>query len=47
MTYSGVQISWQRIFLAGNQGNHQKGLIILPTAVGVLADFWVPNQIDS
>ena len=20
--YSGVQISWQRIFLAGNQGNH-------------------------
>ena len=25
----------------------QKGLIILPTAGGVLADFWVPNEIDS
>ena len=24
-----------------------KGLIILPTAGGVLADFWVPNEIDS
>ena len=22
------------------------GLIILPTAEGVLADFWVPNEID-
>ena len=22
-TYSGVQISWQRVFWAGNQGNHQ------------------------
>ena len=27
--------------------SHQKGLIILPTAGGVLADFWVPNEIDS
>ena len=27
--------------------SHSKGLIILPTAVGVLADFWVPNEIDS
>ena len=26
---------------------HQKGLIILHTAGGVLADFWVPNEIDS
>ena len=26
---------------------HSKGLIILPTARGVLADFWVPNEIDS
>ena len=26
---------------------HQKGLIISPTAGGVLADFWVPNEIDS
>ena len=25
----------------------QKGLIILPTAGGVLADFCVPNEIDS
>ena len=25
----------------------QKGLIILATARGVLADFWVPNEIDS
>ena len=24
-----------------------KGLIILPTAGGILADFWVPNEIDS
>ena len=24
-----------------------KGLIILPTARGVLADFWVLNEIDS
>ena len=23
MTYSGVQIRWQRLFWAGNQGNHQ------------------------
>ena len=27
--------------------SHLKGLIILPTAGGVLADFWVPNEIDS
>ena len=26
---------------------NKKGLIILPTAGGVLADFWVPNEIDS
>ena len=26
---------------AGNQGKHQKGL---PTAWGILADFWVPNH---
>ena len=26
--------------------NH-KGLIILPTAGGILADFWVPNEIDT
>ena len=25
----------------------QKGLIILPTAGGILADFWVPNEIDT
>jgi hypothetical protein len=25
----------------------QKGLIILAPAGGVLADFWVPNEIDS
>ena len=25
----------------------KKGLIILATARGVLADFWVPNEIDS
>ena len=25
----------------------QKGLIILAPARGVLADFWVPNEIDS
>ena len=26
---------------------HYKGLIILAQAGGVLADFWVPNEIDS
>ena len=27
--------------------SNQKGLIILAPAGGVLADFWVPNEIDS
>ena len=26
---------------------HMQGLIIFPTAGGILADFWVPNEIDS
>ena len=30
-----------------HKNSPQKGLIILPTAGGVLADFWVPNEIDS
>ena len=43
----GAEIIWGGSFLAENQSKHQKGLIILPTAWGILADFWVPNEIDT
>ena len=37
----GAEIIWGGSFLAENQSKHQKGL---PTAWGILADFWVPNH---
>ena len=33
--------------LASSNSKDLKGLIILPAAGGVLADFWLPNEIDS
>ena len=45
--YTVLHMFTQVLFWAGNQGNHQKDQIILATGRGILADFWVPHEIDS